>query len=46
MKEIIYLDTGVIHSYIAQQFDGLPTEIGFYLAFFLRELKSGFVNGK
>ncbi|MEK5272596.1 hypothetical protein NSR00_17945 [Aeribacillus sp. FSL K6-8394] len=26
MKEIIYLDTGVIHSYIAQQFDGLPTE--------------------
>lgn len=26
MKEIIYLDTGVLHSYIAQQFDGLPTE--------------------
>lgn len=26
MKEIIYLDTGVLHSYIAQHYDGLPTE--------------------
>ncbi|MBO1515676.1 DUF6414 family protein [Metabacillus bambusae] len=26
MKEIIYLDTGMLHSYIAQHYDGLPTE--------------------
>ncbi|MBM7585799.1 hypothetical protein JOC86_002341 [Bacillus pakistanensis] len=25
MKEIIYLDTGILHSYIAQHNDGLPT---------------------
>jgi hypothetical protein len=25
MKEIIYLDTGVLHSFIAQHYDGLPT---------------------
>lgn len=27
MKDIIYLDKEVIHSFIAQQYDGLPTEL-------------------